>query len=117
MYLDISKSKLKCIFHQLGHYLQMPRLHLESATQADQARVHRVMPAILRINPPLYTVCHEHRCAGISDLEMHIHCKQVEINKPHLYPVISAVCAQYTQCLKRKCNVNIHLSQFWAPLG
>ena len=45
------------------------------------------MPAVLYLNPPLYTVCHEHCCAGISGLEMHIHYKQAEISKPHLYPV------------------------------
>lgn len=94
MYLDITKSKLKCIFHQLRHYLQTPRLRLELATEADQARVHPALSAILRINPPLYTVCHEECCAGISDLEMHIHCQQVEINKPHLHPVVVVVCVQ-----------------------
>lgn len=117
MYLDISKSKLKCIFP----LARMLPVHAQVSFTVSHPSKPKQSPSsyafVLHINPPLYTVCHEQHCAGISDLEMHIPCKQAEVNKPHLHPVVDVVVyAQYTQCLRRKWAVNTHLSQFWTPL-
>lgn len=70
--------------------------------------------AVLHVNPLHYTAGHEHCCVGISDLEMHSHCKRAEINKTLLHPVVDVVvCAQYAQSLRRKWEVDTHLSRFW----
>ena len=65
------------------------------SSQADQAKVHPAVLAILHLNPPLYTLCCEHCCVGVGHLEMHSRRKQGEISKPHLHPVLGGVCAQY----------------------
>lgn len=82
----------------------MPRFHLELVTREDQARQSPFSNAtVLLTNPPSYAVCHERCCTGISDLQLYTHCKQAQINKPHLHPVVDVlVFAQYIQCLRRK---------------